>query len=118
MIKRAISIRQPWVEQILRGIKKKEYRDIPTNIRERVYLYASLRPDGSARDWHRVKSNPGQLPVGKIVGTVEVTRCSWDHRRGCYAYDLERPKRLKSPRKATNQPQPIWWRPRFSDNHP
>jgi predicted transcriptional regulator len=40
---RAISIRQPWVELILRGVKKKEYRSQPTNIRERVYLYASAK---------------------------------------------------------------------------
>lgn len=102
MITRAISIRQPWVEQILRGLKKNEYRNVPTNIRERVYLYASLKPDGSARDWHRVKSKPGRLPTGRIVGTVEVTGCAWDERRGGYAYALARPKRLKSPRVASN----------------
>jgi hypothetical protein len=33
---RALSVRQPWVEQILRGIEKKEFRSTPTNIRERV----------------------------------------------------------------------------------
>ena len=33
---RAISIRQPYVEQILRGLKKREYRSRPTNIRERL----------------------------------------------------------------------------------
>jgi len=64
MIKRAISIRQPWVEQILRGIKKKEYRDIPTNIRERVYLYASLKPDGAPNDWRRVRKDPG---IGEVA---------------------------------------------------
>ena len=39
---RAISIRQPFVEMILRGTKKIEYRSRKTNIRECVYLYASL----------------------------------------------------------------------------
>ena len=111
---RAISIRQPWVEQILRGIKKKEYRDVPTRIRERVYLYASLTPDDSPNDWRRVKKAPGQLPVGKIVGTVEVVDCRWNNRLNRYEYALARPKRLKSPRMATNQPNPIWWRPKFS----
>ena len=38
----AISIRQPFVEMILRGNKTIEYRSRKTNIRERVYLYASL----------------------------------------------------------------------------
>ncbi|MBI4768802.1 MAG: ASCH domain-containing protein [Deltaproteobacteria bacterium] len=40
-IARAISIRQPWVELILLGKKKAEYRSRPTKIRERVYIYAS-----------------------------------------------------------------------------
>src|SRR5688572_5113190 len=110
----AISIRQPWAEQILRGIKKQEFRGVPTNIRERVYLYASLKPAGASRDWHRLGQDIGQLPVGKIVGSVEVINCRWDGRRRCYAYELARPKRLRVPRAATNQPQPIWWRPRFS----
>ena len=35
----ALSIRQPHVEQILRGKKKIEYRSMPTNKRERVYIY-------------------------------------------------------------------------------
>jgi len=41
-IRRAISIRQPFVEAILDGKKKIEYRSRKTNIRERVYIYASL----------------------------------------------------------------------------
>ncbi len=66
MIKRAISIRQPWVEQILRGLKRKEYRDVPTNIRERVYLYASLKQDGQPRDWRRVNKVLGNCPSGRL----------------------------------------------------
>ena len=38
----ALSLRQPWTEEVMRGKKKIEYRSIPTNIRGRVYLYASL----------------------------------------------------------------------------
>ena len=48
---RAISIRQPYVELIFRGEKKAEYRSIPTNIRERVYIYASLRPADESAAW-------------------------------------------------------------------
>jgi hypothetical protein len=44
MIELAISIRQPYVEQIFSSIKNKEYRSSPTKIRGRVYVYASLRP--------------------------------------------------------------------------
>jgi hypothetical protein len=110
-ITRAISIKQPWVEQILRGIKTKEYRSVPTGIRERVYLYASLQPADAPAGWKRVKKSPGELVVGKIVGTVEVT--GWNKRLRSYEYLLSKPKRLRSPLTARNQPQPRWWRPQF-----
>ena len=46
----ALSIRQPFAEEILRGIKKIEYRSRSTKIiRERFYIYASLkRPEERA----------------------------------------------------------------------
>jgi hypothetical protein len=112
-ITRAISIRQPWVEQILRGTKRKEYRSVPTRIRERVYLYASLKSEGSPRVWRRLGREPGQVPTGRIVGTVEIAGCRWDSRRKRYEYVLVRPKRLRSPRMAKNRPQPVFWRPKF-----
>ena len=40
---RAISIRQPYVERILNSTKKAEFRSRRTLIRERVYLYVSMR---------------------------------------------------------------------------
>ncbi len=43
-VHRALSIRQPYAELILREIKIIEYRSRPTNIRERVYIYASQTP--------------------------------------------------------------------------
>jgi hypothetical protein len=67
--KRALSIRQPFAEQIMSGKKKYEYRSIPTNIRERVYVYASLKP-APRKDWEEAGYEPGQLPTGVIVGTV------------------------------------------------
>jgi ASCH domain len=39
-LKRALSIRQPFVELILTGRKTAEYRSRYTHMRERVYLYA------------------------------------------------------------------------------
>lgn len=114
MPRRAISIRQPWVELILRGLKKNEFRSVSTNVRGRVYIYASLRSDeGEQWAWTRLRKAPEDLPVGKIVGTVEVVGCCWDDRKGCYAYALRRPKRLRRPRVAKNQPNPLWWIPKF-----
>jgi len=111
-IERAISIRQPFVELILRGDKRKEYRSRPTHIRERVYVYASLKPLDSVAAWARVGKDVGELPVGMIVGSVEIFDCKPDSEGG-YAYLLRDPVRLRRPLQPRNQPQPVFWRPEF-----
>jgi len=68
-IKRALSIRQPFAEQIMAGKKKWEYRGRPTNIRERIYIYASRKP-GPNESWKKISRKPGELPVGVLVGSV------------------------------------------------
>ena len=110
---RAISIRQPWVELILSGQKQAEYRSRPTNIRGRVFIYASLTPAETLTEWNKVGKHPGELPTGRIVGTVEITDCVWDAERKCYAYMLKAPERLAEPLFPRNQPQPVFWRPMF-----
>lgn len=112
-ISRAISIRQPLVEQILRGKKKFEYRSMNTKIRERVYLYASAKPFDDPDLWHQMKLSPGDLPTGVIVGSVEIVDCNWDDDEFCYAYTLANPQRLRAHLTPTNQPQPVFWRPQF-----
>ncbi len=112
-ITRAISIRQPLVEQILRGDKKYEYRSKATNIRERVYLYASAKPFEDPGLWRRMKAQPGDFPTRVIVGRVEITGCRWDDDDDCYAYSLSKSKRLAPHLTPTNQPQPVFWRPQF-----
>ena len=88
----AISIRQPYIEFILRGMKKYEYRSRPTKIREHVYLYASLSPSKDKKAWKDVGKSLADLPVGVIVGSVEITGCKWDGHKGWYAYNLSSPK--------------------------
>ncbi len=39
---RALSVRQPHAEAIMRGVKPLEFRSGPTNLRERIHIYASL----------------------------------------------------------------------------
>jgi predicted transcriptional regulator len=110
-IERAISIKQPFVEQILTGKKRLEFRSRATKIRERVYLYASLTERHEVAEWQKVSKKPGTLVTGMIVGTVEITDCI---QRGTgFAYVLDRPRRLRTPLKATNRAQPCFWRPRF-----
>jgi hypothetical protein len=40
---RAISIRQPWAELILRGVKTIECRSRPTRVRGQLWIYATQR---------------------------------------------------------------------------
>lgn len=109
---RALSIRQPFVELILRGDKTKEFRSQPTNMRERVWLYASDRPHERQRSWMKVEKEPGELPTGLIPGSVEIVDCRPDKRYD-WAYMLANPKRLRTPRGVVNQPQPRFWIPQF-----
>lgn len=41
---RALSVRQPYAELIMREEKRVKYRSKPTRIMERVYVYATKRP--------------------------------------------------------------------------
>src|ERR1700693_2456338 len=88
----ALSIRQPFAELILRGVKMIEYRSIRTHKRERVYVYASKVPVDDEDAWAKVGQEPGGLPTGVLVGTVEIVGC--DGVPGDYEWMLARPKRL------------------------
>jgi hypothetical protein len=74
--RRALSIRQPWAELILRGKKKIEVRSRPTNIRGPMYLYASLT---RGADDAKCRASTGctweGLDRGKLVGIIEITDC-------------------------------------------
>jgi hypothetical protein len=106
---RALSIRQPYAEQILRGTKKYEFRNRPCHVRERVYIYASLRP-GDSNSFRRMKKEPGELSTGVLVGTVEITDCS-QLSDGTYRWHLGKPKRLRKRLVPRKHPQPAWFRP-------
>lgn len=105
---RALSIRQPYAERILRGTKKVEYRSRPTKIRERVYIYASFTP-GPREEFEALRLFPDDLPTGVLVGTVEITGCTG--KPGDYKWHLKRPKRLKRLLRPKKHPQPAWFNP-------
>lgn len=112
-IARALSIRQPYAEWILTGEKEYEFRSRATNVRGRVYVYAGRKPAEDLMDWWRIGLRPGDLPTGVIVGSVEILDCEWDEHQECYAYKLGSPRRLRTPLRPVNQPQPGFWLPRF-----
>lgn len=112
---RALSIRQPHAEAIMRGVKNIEYRSRPTKIRERVYIYAALGRM-SAEDesyWMTTyKINDvdcDDLPRGVIVGTVELWKCTDGN--GCYLWHIRKPERAEKLLKPTGRPQPAWFKP-------
>jgi hypothetical protein len=105
---RALSIRQPYAEQIFRGTKKIEYHTRPTRVRERVYIYASMTP-GPSREFDALGVQPGDLPTGVLVGTVEIVGCTGH--AGDYQWQLQRSQRLPRLRKPKRQPQPVWFHP-------
>ena len=105
---RALSIRQPYAEEILRGWKPYEQRFQPTNVRGRVYIYASLTlGDCGYAELHRILHT---LPRGKLVGTVEIVACE-DLGDETFAWWLANPKRLRRPVKPLTHPQPVWFYP-------
>jgi hypothetical protein len=96
---RALSIRQPFAELILRGLKTIEYRSRPTRILgERFYIYASKGPATrfsrsehgifadnlvaeSAPPWmielaNALKLFDYELPTGLIVGSAVISECT------------------------------------------
>jgi ASCH domain len=111
-IERAISIRQPYVEQILLGKKKYEYRSTLTHIRERIYLYASKKPVPDDAEWRRAKSEFGKLPTGVIVGSIVVADCEWSEKDNCFRYRLESPVRFRKHLTPNGQPQPKFFKPK------
>ena len=105
---KALSIRQPYAEQILRGSKRIEYRSMPTKHRGRFYIYASKTP-GPASEFATLDLAPGQLPTGVLVGSAELVACSKGRR--FFEWRLTNPRRLARPRKPHSHPQPIWFNP-------
>lgn len=105
----ALSIRQPHVEAIFRGIKKIEYRRDATNRRGRIHIYsAKLFADDLPRwvkkyGFEKVKLD--ELPRGVVVGSVELHDCVGGE------WHLRHPVRAKVLLQPTGRPQPIWFTP-------
>jgi hypothetical protein len=109
---RALSIRQPWAELILRGEKSIEYRSQPTNVRGKVYIYASATryaPDEEADIQADLDFSLDELPRGVIVGTVEITDCTGSG--GQFEWALDNPQRLEMPLKPQRRANPVWFYP-------
>ena len=132
---RALSIRQPWAELILRGIKTIEYRSRTTSIiGERFWIYASKGPAVKrkppvAKAWstdlvmpgadaplpwmaelaNALRLFPEKLPTGVIVGSAVIERVTpGDDIYHWHLTDVERCAVLRKPK---GHPQPVWFNP-------
>jgi len=112
---RALSIRQPHAEAILRGVKPIEFRNRVTNIRGRIFIYAALGRDTAENEskWMaRYAINDCEcdnLPRGVLVGTVELHDCT--EQVDEFQWHLRNPERAETLRKPTGHPQPSWFFP-------
>lgn len=70
----ALSIRQPWVDLILRGIKRIEVREWPVPQRGLFAIHASWTIDWRSAELFGYEDILS-LPRGGLVGTAEVTDC-------------------------------------------
>jgi hypothetical protein len=105
----ALSIRQPYAELILRGIKQIEYRSQATRKRERVYIYASRIPAADDSVWQSLDAAPGDFPTGVLVGTVEIVDCRGVP--GDFEWQLSKPERLSKLLSVRRKPQPMFFHP-------
>src|SRR4051795_5225478 len=62
----ALSVRQPYAEQIMRGTKVIEYRSVPTHVRGRVYIYASSTP-GHISLFQKMNAHPDDFHMRALV---------------------------------------------------
>ena len=133
---RALSIRQPFAELILRGTKTVEYRTFATRIiGERFHIYAPLKTLPVVRGEWSVKLadnivvptealpawmielagqvgmiEPGALlPTGVIVGSAVIERVT--RTDGIYRWHLGGVERAATLRKPLKRPQPAWFKP-------
>jgi hypothetical protein len=125
---RALSIRQPWAELILLGMKTIEARTKQTKKKgERVHIYAALQriePAEEARIAAELGINVNALPRGVLVGTVEIVGCeplAPEHSQaacfeisestGGFAWLLKNPRRNDVLIKPDRHPQPSFFEP-------
>jgi hypothetical protein len=80
---KALSIRQPHAEAIMRGVKPIiEFRSRPTKVRERIYIYASLgrytsEEEATMMEMYGIDDVAcDDLPRGVPIGTVELWNCT------------------------------------------
>lgn len=123
----ALCVQQPWAELILRGEKAIEVRTSTTNQRGAIYLYASRKfstAEFATTAIERFGIDAASLPVGCIVGTIDLFECRpatiddaaaacvpGDWLPGRFAWMVRNPQRLSQPAAPRFIPYGIWFYP-------
>ncbi len=104
---KALTIRQPWAQLIVIGIKDVENRTWQTRHRGPLLIHAGLRADRAGEQWYRDLLAeeeivwPDPLPTGAIVGAVQlvdcVTKSDRDWFDGPYGWLLAKPLSFAAP---------------------
>lgn len=105
---RALSVRQPYAEQILSGHKQVEYRSRLTHFRGIVYLYACKAREPVAA-FQAAGLEAEKLIFGKLIGTVEIVDCT--RGKEGYEWHLQNARRFRHPQEITGMPQPSFFWP-------
>ena len=126
---RALSVRQPWAELILRGVKTVEARPRRTHKKGELafQIYAGLQRierHEESRIAAEFEMDIEALPRGVLVGTVEIVGCERLEPRhsqpacfevtetmGGFAWQLRNPERADVLTKPDRQPQPSFFEP-------
>ena len=96
---RAITIRQPWAELIVRGEKDVENRSWRTKHRGPLLIHAGAQAYRESFAEHGV---PDDAERSAIIGVVEVVDCKQErtstwHEEGSWGWYLARAKRFRKP---------------------
>lgn len=112
---KALSIRQPHAEAIMRGIKAAEFCTRATNVRGRIYIYASrnryhVEEEAKILEMYGIGDvNSDDLPRGVVIGTVELWNCTGFG--GKYEWHFCHPERATELLKPTKRPGGVWFNP-------
>lgn len=109
----AISVRQPWADFIIAGIKPVENRSRPTKFRGTILIHASKTiafgaDEVTPAEWKKLikaglaESNDEYIvPVGSIIGMVDIVDCVTSHKSeyfgGPYGWVLKNPVIFENP---------------------
>jgi hypothetical protein len=103
---RALGIQQPYVEQILCGTKREEYRTKPLVTFGPSLLYASK----TAGEYAGTLYKHGELPTGLVVGIIDLIGCK-KYGYNDYGWEIANPRRFHEPIAPYKRPFSSWFYP-------